>query len=45
MMSEEHNTCYTCMFYDPKHDWCDKKNEGTYDKYECNYWKEKVKHE
>lgn len=44
-MSEEHNICRTCMFYDPKHDWCDKHNEETHVVFECNFWKEKVKHE
>ena len=42
-MSEDHNTCSTCMFFDPKHSHCDKHNDGTHEDFECNDWKERVK--
>ena len=43
MSTSEHNTCETCMFYDPEHAYCDKQNEDAYPDFECNDWKEKVK--
>jgi hypothetical protein len=43
MCEPEHNTCRTCMFYDPDYAWCDTHNEGTHSDFECNDHKEKVK--
>lgn len=43
MCEPEHNICRTCMFYDPKHGYCDKQNEDAHPDFECNYWKAKVK--
>lgn len=42
-MIQDDKLCKTCMFYDEKHGWCDKKNDGSHPDFYCDDWKAKVK--